>query len=202
MGCHFLLQGIFPTQESNPGLLHCRQILYQLSYKHCRGHKKGSLISAYNCPADQKAKEIALTSPDPPTTREILSYLHSLFHPTSKTLQQFLHNHFPITSADQQYLDNLTHSCQTCQRTNPNANLKLTSFPTHQMRGSLPARDRQIDFTHMPPRLESQIPPGPRGHLFGMGRNISHYRQKSPHRGPNPPHRNYPQVWPAFIPTA
>ena len=28
-----LLQGIFPTQGSNPGLLHCRQILYQLSQK-------------------------------------------------------------------------------------------------------------------------------------------------------------------------
>ena len=28
-----LLQGIFPTQESNRGLLHCRQILYQLSYE-------------------------------------------------------------------------------------------------------------------------------------------------------------------------
>ena len=28
-----LLQGIFPTQESNPGLPHCRQILYQLSHK-------------------------------------------------------------------------------------------------------------------------------------------------------------------------
>ena len=28
-----LLQGIFPTQGSNPGLLHCRQILYQLSHK-------------------------------------------------------------------------------------------------------------------------------------------------------------------------
>ena len=26
-------QGIFPTQGSNPGLLHCRQILYQLSHK-------------------------------------------------------------------------------------------------------------------------------------------------------------------------
>ena len=26
--CHFLLQGIFPTQGSNPGLVHCRQILY------------------------------------------------------------------------------------------------------------------------------------------------------------------------------
>ena len=33
LGCHFLLQGIFPTQESNLGLLHCRQILSQLSYK-------------------------------------------------------------------------------------------------------------------------------------------------------------------------
>ena len=28
-----LLQGIFPTQGSNPGLLHCRWILYQLSYQ-------------------------------------------------------------------------------------------------------------------------------------------------------------------------
>ena len=28
-----LLQGIFPTQGSNPGFPHCRQILYQLSHK-------------------------------------------------------------------------------------------------------------------------------------------------------------------------
>ena len=28
-----LLQRIFPTQGSNPGLLHCGQILYQLSHK-------------------------------------------------------------------------------------------------------------------------------------------------------------------------
>ena len=33
VGCHALLQGIFPTQGSNPGLPHCRQILYQLSYQ-------------------------------------------------------------------------------------------------------------------------------------------------------------------------
>ena len=32
VGCYFLLQGIFPTQGLNPGLLHCRQILYWLSY--------------------------------------------------------------------------------------------------------------------------------------------------------------------------
>ena len=31
VGCHALLQGIFPTQEWNPGLPHCRQILYHLS---------------------------------------------------------------------------------------------------------------------------------------------------------------------------
>ena len=31
MGCHSLLQGIFLTQGSNPGLPHCRQALYHLS---------------------------------------------------------------------------------------------------------------------------------------------------------------------------
>ena len=29
---HFLLQRIFPTQESNPGLSHCRQTVYRLSH--------------------------------------------------------------------------------------------------------------------------------------------------------------------------
>ena len=33
VGSHSLLQGIFPTQGSNPGLPHCRLILYQLSHK-------------------------------------------------------------------------------------------------------------------------------------------------------------------------
>ena len=33
VGCHFLLQGIFLTQGSNPGLLHCRQMLYSLSHQ-------------------------------------------------------------------------------------------------------------------------------------------------------------------------
>ena len=31
VGCHFLRQGIFPTQGSNLGLPHCRQTLYHLS---------------------------------------------------------------------------------------------------------------------------------------------------------------------------
>ena len=33
VGCVSLLQGIFPTQGSNPGLPHCRPILYQLNPK-------------------------------------------------------------------------------------------------------------------------------------------------------------------------
>ena len=33
VGSLSLLQGIFPTQESNPGLPYCRRILYQLSHK-------------------------------------------------------------------------------------------------------------------------------------------------------------------------
>ena len=33
VGCHTLLQGIFQTQGLNPGLLHCRQIMYSLSHK-------------------------------------------------------------------------------------------------------------------------------------------------------------------------
>ena len=33
VGYHFLLQGIFLTQGSNPGPLHCRQMLYPLSHQ-------------------------------------------------------------------------------------------------------------------------------------------------------------------------
>ena len=39
VGSLSLLQGIFPTQGLNPGLPHCRQILYQLSHKRSPKHK-------------------------------------------------------------------------------------------------------------------------------------------------------------------
>ena len=45
VGCHFLLQGIFPIQESNLGLLHCRQILYRLSQR--EAHQS---VIGYGCP--------------------------------------------------------------------------------------------------------------------------------------------------------
>ena len=38
VGSLSLLQGIFPTQELNQGFLHCRWILYQLSYQESSAH--------------------------------------------------------------------------------------------------------------------------------------------------------------------
>ena len=43
MGCPVVLQRIFPTQGSNPGLLHCRQILYHLSTREVHEYRSGSL---------------------------------------------------------------------------------------------------------------------------------------------------------------
>ena len=44
VGCHFLLQEIFPTQALNPGLPHCRQTLYHLSHKGSSPRSKCVLI--------------------------------------------------------------------------------------------------------------------------------------------------------------
>ena len=41
-----LLQQIFPTQESNWGLLHCRKILYQLSYQGSWAGVEESLLTS------------------------------------------------------------------------------------------------------------------------------------------------------------
>ena len=41
VGTWSLLQRIFPTQGLNQDLLHCRQILYQLSYQGIRNEKSG-----------------------------------------------------------------------------------------------------------------------------------------------------------------
>ena len=54
VGCHAFLQGIFPTQGWNPGLPHCRWILYQLSHKgspnKCGYQQKNLIHSVANCP--------------------------------------------------------------------------------------------------------------------------------------------------------
>ena len=47
MSYTFLLQEIFPTQGSNTGILHCRQILYHLCYQ--GSPKEVVYIDRYTC---------------------------------------------------------------------------------------------------------------------------------------------------------
>ena len=54
MGSRSLLQGIFPTQGLNRGLLHCKRILYQLSYQ---GSLLPSLGEAFMVKEKQNEKE-------------------------------------------------------------------------------------------------------------------------------------------------
>ena len=79
VGSFSLLQGIFPTQGSNPGLLHCRRILYQLNHKgsplssyphhYSNGEKNikhtDSVVSIGNISSVQLVSQLCLTLCDP-----------------------------------------------------------------------------------------------------------------------------------------
>ena len=65
MGSLSLLQGIFPTQGSNPGLPHCGQVLYQLSYQ-----EASSLYVAH-----ERSPVLCSSSPWSPTPSQ---HLHCL----------------------------------------------------------------------------------------------------------------------------
>ena len=60
VGCHFLLQGIFPTQGLNPGLLYCMQILYHLSHQ----GSPSDLLGIMNFPGSLPSNNLLVTSPD------------------------------------------------------------------------------------------------------------------------------------------
>ena len=49
VGSLSLLQGIFPTQGSNPGLPHCRRILYQLNHKGIPTYPEKTIIQRDRC---------------------------------------------------------------------------------------------------------------------------------------------------------
>ena len=74
VGCHFLLQGIFPTQGLNPGLPHCRQTLYHLSHQ-------GSLNPS-------QKQQLCI----PPWLKSLTRWLTSLpqFHKSSQTPISFV----------------------------------------------------------------------------------------------------------------
>ena len=82
MGSLLLLQGFFLTQELNQGLLHCRRILYQLSYERCPR-------KPWRTTSKSQAREVKAV---PPST-----HLPTI-HPTIHTLNQPT-NHPPIHSS-------------------------------------------------------------------------------------------------------
>ena len=73
VGCHSFLQGIFPTQGLNPGLPHCRWILYQLN--HQGSSREGIKTQPFNCKLIQPLwkivwrflKKLGITVPYHPT---------------------------------------------------------------------------------------------------------------------------------------
>ena len=159
----------FLTQKGTPilnayfisELFHVAQLPKQAAVIHCQGHQQHGPISFYNNIKDHEAKakrQTASVSPvftmaqiDEPNLRTLLSYLHSLFHPSAKVRKAFLQNFIELTKDDVTYLNSLTQTCTICQQTNPNTNICPPPFPTHQICGHLPAQDWQLDFTHMPP---------------------------------------------------
>ena len=62
VGCHFLLQRIFLTQGSNPGLLHCRQMLYRLSHQGSCCQLSTVRQTAYACGREEEGWGIYIVS--------------------------------------------------------------------------------------------------------------------------------------------
>lgn len=147
-------------------LLQASQLPTRLGIIHCKAHKKDNSPSTQgNRLADAAAKNAAfskssetpppilhLSSPSPiPDKKLLFQMLHDLFHSSPQSLSRFLQSFFPLTSQDREMLKQLSQTCVICQRTNPNTTTVPYPYPSHQARGSIPAADWQVDFTHMPP---------------------------------------------------
>ena len=92
VGRHFLLQGIFPTQGSNPGLQHCRQTLYPLSHQ---GSPRANIAEET---VSKSVSHITLKNCWPIATvvdlSVIMSSLGSSSHPEFATLTPISPSHF------------------------------------------------------------------------------------------------------------
>ena len=78
MGCHFLLQGIFRIQESNPGLPHCTQILYCLCHQESPSNHNLNKLHEVTC-------GVSSTSSIESMDAQVLNFYLSL---TNYTIQQ------------------------------------------------------------------------------------------------------------------
>ena len=89
MGSLSLLQGTFPTQGLNPGLPHCRRILYQLSHKGSPACIQFSSVQLLSCvqlfatprtAAQQASLSItnSQSSPKPTSTESVMPSNHRI----------------------------------------------------------------------------------------------------------------------------
>ena len=85
VGCHFLPQGIFLTQGSNPGFLHCRQILYCLRQDPSSPDSDGILVSCIG-------RQILTTGPPEKSLCFIIYLLNHLpyFYPNWGQMENIL----------------------------------------------------------------------------------------------------------------
>ena len=92
---HYLLQGIFPTQGSNPGLPHCRQNLYQLNQQ---GISNASKVT-FKIVQAMFQQYVNWTLPDVPTgfrkgrgTRDQIPNIHCIIEKARKFQKYYLKN--------------------------------------------------------------------------------------------------------------
>ena len=90
MGCHFLLQAIFLTQESNPGLLHCRQMLYHLSHQGSQHQTINLLLFQNEALLSQK-----VTFDFPTHSLRVLVVKHLSVHPDLQSID-LIFPYFPF----------------------------------------------------------------------------------------------------------
>ena len=102
VGCHALLQGIFPTQGLNPCLPHCRRILYCLSYQ---GSPWLSLLHHKNLSSQPHYSHQHINIYFTCEKNKIFDYTYPSTNPPSPPIFWFL---FPQISY--QYLSKLTTS--------------------------------------------------------------------------------------------
>ena len=124
MGCHVLLQGIFPTQGSNPGLPHCSQIPYHLSHQ---GRLNGDFKNS-PCQKKKKHKKPNLKKKGNNChlfSSQIYELAGWLFWSAPDQLTSAGHSYFPVVgwwvNWRQRSWDGLTHtleagSCQTSRQ--------------------------------------------------------------------------------------
>ena len=95
VGSLSLLQGIFPIQELNWGFLHCRQILYQLSYQGNLNKHICVCVYIYICVFVGKKQKNEILSPSwHPHTLVLFSFTYNLnFQCAVADISPVLHKH-------------------------------------------------------------------------------------------------------------